>query len=411
VVQEMHTLATASKTLMSDDDHDLDQGKTSNANILKDINTLVSDIHMSLRLQNLSAQPTSTQYVLPGESLEHNIHSQAAVSQNYSVHSPESDSVHEHGVVHFDIADFKSHMDYSDIQDSERQSLISEWLIRSDEIQMKIIRTLYYQCRWKNENWPHTDILSEKTLASILRHFIEPEEKVPIAEEIRVLAIPTPSGLGNTAPKHAYRGTVKKILTRKSSHEQIIEILFDVGVRGYCILNEMVKHISSVCPIYAEIQLKNQLFGVRVGNSAFPDALAIGKFIRFESIEGVDVLVLAIPLHGIATRNSTPMDGSCGSTNKFSYTFPRVFDIRYNVAGRDLSAGFMDGEYCFQSLVHFTLVCTPLKILDGEFIHQLDFVTGYDEGNYGYWQEHANDFKREHDTGLHFVLVYVAKEA
>ena len=144
----------------------------------------------------------------------------------------------------------------------------------------------------------------------------------------------------------------------------------------------MVKHISPVCPIVAEIQLKHQMFGVRVGNSAYPDALAIGKLIRLESIEGIDVLVLAVPLHGIATRHCSPMDGGCDAVEKSSHEFPRVFDMRYKVAGHDLSAGFMDGDYCFQSLVNFTLVCAPSKILDGEFIHQLGFVAGYDEGNY-----------------------------
>ncbi len=256
-------------------------------------------------------------------------------------------------------------------------------------------------------------------LANVLWHYIEPEESVPLAEGVRVLAIPTPARLGNTAPKHAYRGTVKKILTRKSQglivgmfyKQQIIEILFDVGVRGRCVLDPfMVKHISSVCSISAKIQLKHQLFGVRVGNSAYPDALAIGKLIRVESIEGIDALVLAVPLHGIASRNSIPMDGGCCAVEDYSHEFSRVFDVHYKVAGRDLSAGFMDGEYCFQSLVHFTLVCAPLKILDGEFIHQLDFVAGYDEGNYGYWPEYRNDFKIERDSGLHFVLVYVAKE-
>ena len=182
------------------------------------------------------------------------------VSGSSLIYAPDSDSADEDGVVQFDsdesVVDSKSNTDESDIQDRERHYLISEWLIRNDENHMKRIRTLYYECRWKNQEWPHTDVLSIQGLASVLRHYIEPEESVPLAEGVRVLAIPTPAGLGNTAPKHAYRGTVKKILTRESSKEQIIEILFDVGVKGLVAeFNVKLRIDTRISDFYVKLRL------------------------------------------------------------------------------------------------------------------------------------------------------------
>ena len=200
VLWEMHALAAAIQTPVSDHDDDLHE-ETAKADILEDINTLVSQIHTSLRLQNLLTRTTSTQQcvdVLPQEDLDHNTHAELDVSENLSVCTPESDSADEHGVVRFDsdesVVGFKSDTEESDIQDRERQHAVSELLIRSDQNHVKRIRALYYECRWKNQEWPHTDVLSIQGLANVLRHYIEPED------------IPTPARcLAQCRSMHCYR--------------------------------------------------------------------------------------------------------------------------------------------------------------------------------------------------------------
>ncbi len=134
----MYDLAAAIETPVPDDDDDLVE-ETTDANILDDINILVSQIHTSLRLHNALTQTTSAQecvHVVPEEGIDHNTNAESDVSGSFSVYTPESDSADEDGVVQFDsdesVVGFKSDTDESVIEARQRQDIVSELVIRSD---------------------------------------------------------------------------------------------------------------------------------------------------------------------------------------------------------------------------------------------------------------------------------------